>query len=56
MEPDIKYLYDTCILIDFLRGNSKLDAVFSDEGQAHLAISTIYSLKKIMNKGFDTYL
>jgi predicted nucleic acid-binding protein len=48
MEPNKKYLCDTCILIEALRGNDELRLVFSKEYQYHLAMPTIAMMELIV--------
>jgi predicted nucleic acid-binding protein len=48
MEPNKKYLCDTCILIDALRGSGELKPIFSKEYQYHLAMPTIAMMELIV--------
>jgi predicted nucleic acid-binding protein len=48
MAADKKSLCDTCVLIDSLRGDEALKAVFSKEGQSRLAMPTIAMMELVI--------
>jgi predicted nucleic acid-binding protein len=59
METKLSYLLDTCILIDYLRGNASIyDLLIKDKG-IHLYMSTVTMMELILgalNKGEVNYI
>ena len=48
METKISYLLDTCILIDFLRGNKSIYDILINNKNINLSISTITMMELIL--------
>ena len=48
METKISYLLDTCILVDFLRGNKSIYDILVDNKNVNLSISTITMMELVL--------
>lgn len=48
METKINYLLDTCILIDFLRGNKSIYDILVDNENVNLSMSTITMMELVI--------
>ncbi|MDR0516955.1 MAG: hypothetical protein LBH25_07925 [Fibromonadaceae bacterium] len=48
MEARVNYLLDTCILIDFLRGNKSIYDILVDNENIDLSMSTITMMELVL--------
>jgi len=48
VETKISYLLDTCILVDFLRGNKSIYDILVDNKNVNLSISTITMMELVL--------